>query len=55
MVMLCIVGDIINFLFQETIKSGGIFFIFGIYTEFLTICKIVFHDKRNDSRSKQDH
>ena len=31
-------------------------FIFGIYADFfLTIFKIVFHDKQNDSRSKLDH
>jgi len=55
MVVLCIVGDIINFLFKETIKSDGIF-LFSAYTRnFWTIFKIAFHDKQNDDRSKQDH
>jgi hypothetical protein len=55
MVMLCIVGDIINFLFQETIKSGGIFYFRYIRGIFLAIFRIVFHDKQNDSTSKQNH
>jgi len=52
--MLCIVGDIIKFLFQETIESDGIFYFWYIHGIFLTIFKIVFRDKQDDNRSKQD-